>query len=127
MWALFGTDTMFDALKEDLRFLDSLIKTLESLDLEQDEESQSLDTYDKNQLRLAYILRLNSHITFDKLDNAKLDSLLRKSLGKPKLRDLLFKIGRFSPAFSIFEILINQDDFKNMIETCTSQVIQELE
>ncbi len=46
MWALFGTDTMFDALKEDLRFLDSLIKTLESLDLAQDEESQSLDSYD---------------------------------------------------------------------------------
>ncbi len=46
MWALFGQDTMFSTLKSDLRFLNLLIKTFESLNLEKDGITNSSLSYD---------------------------------------------------------------------------------
>ena len=37
------------------------------------------------------------------------------------------KIGKLSPAFSVFETFTKQSDFNKMIVTCTAQVIEELD
>lgn len=46
MWALFGQDTMYSTLKEDLRFLNLLYNTLKDIDLKRDHIDHSMEAYD---------------------------------------------------------------------------------
>ncbi len=86
--------------------MDSLRKAIEKLELS-DEDLKDKDTYSPNQVRLANMLMVNSMIKQHK-GRIEMTSILRETLEQTINRDILMKIGRKSPAFSIFRVFKHQ-------------------
>lgn len=56
----------------------------------------------------------------------KLRSYLQQKIAKPHIRDLILKIGRESPDFTLFNTFDNQKDFKDMLANDSNQAQQEM-
>lgn len=92
---------MIEVIAEDSNLLDSLREAIIRLELNPEATE---DKYSANQVRLANILVSHSHIKQSE-GVAELSSLLRDNIEQTIIRDMFLKIGRHSPAFSIFKLL----------------------
>ena len=54
-------------------------------------------------------------------------SFLSDALESSQLRDVLLRIGRLAPDFTIFSELVSQDSFKTLISSLSPMVIEQLD
>ncbi len=113
--AMFGTQNMIEVIAEDLHLLEALKNAIIRLDLNPE---GLLDRYSANQVRLANILMFHSHIIQHK-GHSQLSSLLRDNIEQTIIRDIILKIGRHSPAFSIFKVFKNQTGCQRLFKYST--------
>ena len=124
LFAQFGKDTIYSILEGNLRILEVIRKELEDTEFEATiDATDSSEVYHPDLRRLAFSLMKKIYLSDD---GSKLLSYLQKNMTKTSERDILMKIGRFSPAFTMVGGFNSQEDFREMLQSATPQISQEL-
>ena len=102
---------------------------------EQESENVSSDTFSAYDIKLAQIVTLNLHVSKIKKEKIvvanqkpheqpkqeyQLSSVLVDGFAETSLRDAMSKIGGLSPAYSIINVLKNQENWETLARSNTS-------
>ena len=121
--ASFGSDTLFSILEGNLRVLNFICATLENTEFQPKRDSDGTEVYHPHLRRLTFCLLNKIYLSED---CSRVVSYMQKIQAKTTERDVLLKIGRSSPSFTLVGAFNCQEDFREMIQSATPQVSEEL-